>query len=76
MNILYLINYAGSGGTEKYVYNLIEAFDGKVAKCHFAYNVAGRLSEQLSEMGIASLKVEMRHPFDVKAAKTIAKYSI
>ena len=74
MNILYLINYAGSGGTEKYVYNLIEAFDGKVAKCHFAYNVAGRLSEQLSEMGVSSLRVEMRHPFDVKAAKTIAKY--
>ena len=74
MNILYLINYAGSGGTEKYVYNLIEAFNGKVANCHFAYNIEGRLSGQLSQMGIPSFKVEMRHPFDLKAAKTIAKY--
>ena len=74
MNILYLINYAGSGGTEKYVYNLVEAFNGKLANCHFAYNVAGKLSVQMAQMGIPSFQLEMRHPFDVKAAKAIAGY--
>lgn len=33
LNILYLINYAGKAGTEKYVYNLAKTFDGKKAKC-------------------------------------------
>ena len=29
MRILYLINYAGKAGTEKYVQNLVEAFKEK-----------------------------------------------
>lgn len=74
MNILYLINYAGNAGTEKYVYNLVKAFHGKTANCHFAYNIAGKLSKQMEEMNIPSLQVKMRHPLDKKAAKIIAEY--
>lgn len=74
MNVLYLINYAGSAGTEKYVYNLIEAFHGKGINCYFAYNIEGKLSRDLEAMGIGTLRVEMKHPFHVGAAKTIAAY--
>lgn len=74
MNILYLINYAGNAGTEKYVYNLIKTYEGPENKCFFAYNTAGKLYDQVKEMGIPVLQVEMRHPFDTKAAKKIAAY--
>ncbi len=74
MNILYLINYAGNAGTEKYVYNLIKTFNGEENKCFFAYNTEGKLYHQVKEMGIDILWVEMKHPFDIKAAKTIAKF--
>ncbi len=74
MNVLYLINYAGNAGTEKYVYNLIKALHGKKLNCHFAYNVEGKLSEDLKEMGIPTLQLEMKHPFHVKAAKILGAY--
>lgn len=74
MKILYLINYAGNAGTEKYVYNLIKTFDGKDTKCYFGYNTPGKLSDDLKALGIPMLQVNMRHPFDKKAAKAIAAY--
>lgn len=74
MNILYLINHAGRAGTEKYVYNLVKAFNGKKANCHFAYNEEGLLSEQMQELGVPMLKLQMKNPFDLKAAKMLAKY--
>ena len=63
MNVLYLINYAGSAGTEKYVHNLVEAFQGTKANCHLAYNIGGKLSDDLKAMGIPTLQLEMKHPF-------------
>ncbi len=74
LNILYLINYAGNAGTEKYVYNLIKAFHQKRANCHLAYNVGGKLSDDIKSMNVPVLQVQMRHPFDIFAAKTIGKY--
>lgn len=74
MKILYLINFAGKAGTEKYVKNLIKEYNGKKAECHFAYSIPGQLSEEMKEMGIPSFKVKMKHPFDFAAAKKIAQY--
>ena len=74
MKILYLINYAGNAGTEKYVYNLIKTYEGKDTKCYFAYNVEGKLSNDIKALGIPMLKLNMRHPFDKKAAKILADY--
>lgn len=72
MKILYLINHAGKAGTEKYVLNLVNAFNEKQAKCYFAYNEAGLLSQQMADAKIVSFQFEMKHPFDLKAAKTLA----
>ena len=74
MKVLYLINYAGNAGTEKYVYNLIKTYEGKDTKCYLCYNVAGKLSQDVEAMGIPSFRLNMRHPFDKKAAKELANY--
>lgn len=73
MRILYLINYAGKAGTEKYVQNLVEAFSKK-DECHLCYNVAGDLSEQMEKAGIPLFQLEMKNPFDLTAAKKLAAY--
>ena len=74
MKILYLINFAGKAGTEKYVKNLIEEYNGKRAECYFAYSVAGQLSKDMEEMKIPSLKFKMLFPLDIFAAKKLADY--
>ncbi len=80
MRVLYLINHAGKAGTEKYVYNLVKAYREEKAECFFAYNEEGLLLDQMREMGVPTCKVEMRSPFDLRAAKKLAvlceKYNI
>lgn len=73
MNVLYLINYAGNGGSEKYVYNLISAYNGNKCDCFFAYNEGGELAKALARDKIISFNVEMKSPFDTNAAKALAK---
>ncbi len=73
LKVLYLINHAGKAGTEKYVYNLVKTYKEKNTKCYFAYSEPGLLSKQMQEMGIESFVVEMKNPFDFKAAKRIAQ---
>lgn len=74
MRILYLINHAGKAGTEKYVYNLVKAYNGIRAECFFAYNEEGQLRKQMNELNVPCFHFEMRNPYDLKAAKNLAKY--
>lgn len=74
MRVLYLINYAGKAGTEKYVENLIGYLHPDRAECHLCYNVDGPLAEKMRERGIPCLQLEMKHPFDRVAAKKLAAY--
>ncbi len=80
MRVLYLINHAGKAGTEKYVYNLVKAYREEKAECFFVYNEPGLLLDQMKELGVPTCRVEMRSPFDRRAAKKIAalceKYKI
>ncbi|MDD6309228.1 MAG: glycosyltransferase [Clostridia bacterium] len=73
MRILYLINHAGKAGTEKYVYNLAKTYHGKRASCFFAYNEEGPLLQDMQSLGIPSCQVKMRSPWDLNAAKKLAK---
>ncbi len=73
LNVLYLINHAGKAGTEKYVYNLVKAYQGKRANCFFAYHEEGPLCGQMKELGIPMFQVTMKHPYDLGAARRIAK---
>ena len=54
MNVLYLINYAGSGGTEAYVEGLISRLHPQTARCTLCYHIAGPLSERLRARGVAA----------------------
>lgn len=74
MKVLYLINHAGKAGTEKYVLNLVKAFNKEKCDCYFAYNEEGLLLNQMKEEGIPCFKVTMKHPFDIKGARALANY--
>ncbi len=73
MRVLYLINHAGKAGTEKYVYNLAKAYHTKKAECFFAYHEEGPLLEQMQSLGIPTCRIKMRSPWDLKAAKKLAR---
>ena len=74
MNVLYLLNFAGKAGTERYVETLVKylSADGRV-KPFFVYNEGGLLVERLEAMGVPTRQLEMRSRFDRKAAKELAK---
>lgn len=74
MNILYLINYAGKAGTEKYVLNLMHILSAQGETCHLAYNVPGQLSETVSSKGFACFRFEMSTKKALSAAKKLAGY--
>lgn len=73
MNVLYLINYAGKAGTEKYVENLIRLGKGKI-NSFFAYSIEGELSQKMKDAGVPSLQVEMSWRALFSAAKKLAAY--
>lgn len=73
LRILFLINFAGKAGTEKYVENLVRIFSSVGNECHFAYNIAGELSEKMAERGIPCLQLDMGGS-PLAAARRLAEY--
>ena len=73
MNILYLINYAGSGGSERYVELLARYYHGSKATCGLCYNVDGPLVEKMKELDIPVFQLPMKSIADISAAKKLAK---
>ena len=73
MKILYLINYAGSGGSERYVELLARYYHGSKAECGLCYNIDGPLVEKMKAMGIPVYQLPMKSPLDLGAAKKLAK---
>jgi len=73
-NILFLINYAGKAGTEKYVENLVRIFGNGGESCFFAYNLHGELSEKMAELGVPSLRLTMGRANALSSAKRLADY--
>jgi len=74
MRILYLINFAGKAGTEKYVENLVRIFGKAGHECHFAYNIPGELSQKMEAAGIPSIKLNTGRSGTLSAAKVLADY--
>lgn len=72
MNVLHLLNFAGKGGSEKYIYTLIRQEKLRGIECTFVYNEEGPLCEQVRRMGIAMYKLPMKSIFDIEASKTLA----
>ena len=72
LNVLYLINHAGSGGTERYLLDLAEHYPHGGA--YLIYNEPGRLSDRMAELGMGTLRVVMRGPFDIASAAKVARF--
>ncbi|TYQ16787.1 UNVERIFIED_CONTAM: glycosyltransferase involved in cell wall biosynthesis [Acetivibrio alkalicellulosi] len=73
LKVLYLLNHAGKAGTERYVQTLIEKLNNKKIKAYFAYNEDGLLVERLKSLGVETYRIEMKHPFDIKAVIKLGK---
>lgn len=74
MNILYLINYAGAAGTEKYVENLMVAAGSDGHRCHLCHAIPGALSEWAEKAGYPVVQVDMRPGRLFAAARELANY--
>lgn len=74
MKVLYLINFAGKAGTEKYVENLVRILGKDRITPYFAYNVPGELSEKLEAMGVPCLQLNMGKTALLSAARELACY--
>lgn len=68
---MYLLNYVGNGGTEKYVLSLISAL--KPNQCLLVYSTPGPFLEKFKQLNIKTYQVRMNHPFDWKASYEIKK---
>ncbi len=73
LKVLYLLNYAGKAGTERYVQTLAQQMDGKKIKAYFACNIEGLLLERLQESGIETFRLKMRSRFDIVAAWKLSR---
>ena len=73
LKVLYLLNFAGKAGTERYVESLVKYLNGRKIQAYFAYNIKGLLVERLEAMGIETYQLEMNSRFDLKAAKKLAQ---
>ncbi|BDF71921.1 glycosyl transferase [Oscillospiraceae bacterium] len=72
LKVLYLLNYAGKAGTERYVETLVKYLNGEKIQAYFAYNEGGLLVERMQEAGVSVRQIAMRRRFDLKAAKVLA----
>ncbi|NTV90030.1 MAG: glycosyltransferase family 4 protein [Clostridiales bacterium] len=73
LKVLYLLNYAGKAGTERYVQTLITEMNGKKLKAYFACNIEGLLLERMQEAGIETFRIKMNSRFDLMAAWKLSK---
>ncbi|RFB11055.1 glycosyltransferase family 1 protein [Bacillus sp. HNG] len=67
--IMYMLNYVGNGGTENYVFHLMNAIGPE--NCVLVYSEDGPGIDRFKSLNIKMYQVHMNHPFDIKAAKAI-----
>lgn len=73
LNILHLINYTGGGGTESYIYSLAEKLHNNNCIFLVCYSEEGPSLKLFRELGIQTIQLPMSSPYDLKAAKKLAK---
>lgn len=73
MKVLYLINFAGKSGTERYVENLVDYLHPGRCECGVCYGVDGPLAEKMRRRKVPTFHVKMRHIFDLAAAWRLAR---
>lgn len=76
MKVLYLVNFAGKAGIEKYVENLARLLPPAGVECFFAYSIPGELSWKMEEMGVPTLRLRLEWKDARKAAQTLGSYCL
>ena len=74
VRVLYLLNYAGAGGIEKYVENLVRLGPGAGIEPYFAYSIAGPLCDKLAALGVPALRLSLEWKDALRAAGTLAEH--
>ncbi len=74
LKVLYLVNYAGKAGIEKYVRNLTRLLPGAGGTPYFAYAIPGELSEKLAAAGVPSLRLPLEWKNAPGAARRLADH--
>ncbi len=74
VKVLYLVNFAGKAGIEKYVQNLTRLLPAAGGTPYFAYAIPGPLSEKLAAAGVPSLQLSLEWKNALGAARTLADY--
>jgi glycosyltransferase involved in cell wall biosynthesis len=74
LNVLYLISYAGRGGAEKYVENLMEICSSQGWGCRLAYWEEGPLSRKAAAASVPVLRLDLRRRNTLRAARELAGY--
>lgn len=72
MHILHLINFAGNGGTEKYVLTLIRRQIEAGHTCVLVYHIDGPLAHDAAAAGAQTVQLALRNILDIRAAKALA----
>jgi glycosyltransferase involved in cell wall biosynthesis len=74
LNVLYLIHFAGQGGTERYVLSVAQNLraSGRINP-FFAYTKDGLLRRRMESLDIPVFRIDMPDRYDLRAAKEIAK---
>ncbi len=72
MNILYLIDFLGTGGVESYIYSLAKAYrkDHRIFLC---YGHEKHGLEKFQSLDIEIIQLPMRNFYDLKAAKELSQ---
>ncbi len=71
--VLFLLNHAGRGGTERYVELLVEGLVPASMDAVLVYNEDGPLRERLEARGIRCIHLPMASRFDRRAARRLAE---
>ncbi|CAG9612593.1 N-acetyl-alpha-D-glucosaminyl L-malate synthase [Bacillus rhizoplanae] len=69
--IMYLLNYIGDGGSEKYVLDLMESVGPE--HCILVYSIPGPFLKKFEQLNVPMYQIKMRHPFDIQAAMQLKK---
>jgi L-malate glycosyltransferase len=63
LKVLYVLNYAGKAGTERYVQLLIEKLKDTKIEPYFAYNINGLLVKRLENLEVLLPRKAVKLPY-------------
>lgn len=73
LKVLQLVYNWGQGGYESYVATLATMLHNKECKFYIAYSERLPMPEKVKELGIEAFEIPMKSPYDLSAARKVAK---